>query len=359
MSHGSLFTGVGLLDHGLVLAGLDEPVWVCERDDWRRDTILARRFPRAVRRDDVRTVGADTVEPVRLIVGGFPCKGASTAGKRNGFDHPETVLWREMARAVRELRPRHVLLENVANLLALGGGAVWGEVLGDLASLGFDVEWDCIPAAAVGAPHRRDRVFAVATHPDRGVGRADQGERGLHDRALGVPGGRREDPDQHGAGRSAPAADAGRERGELRGGPGVVAGTGGPAAGEARERQRARDAARGGREAVADADVAGREEQHGPAVADGPQLVGVAVAGREPVAVGWGPYAAAVERWERELGRPAPSPLVRRVDDRRATRLDRSRLSALGDGVQVQVGRLMGEHLLSIDPSLAATREVD
>jgi site-specific DNA-cytosine methylase len=57
-----------------------------------------------------------------------------------GFDHPETVLWREMARAVRELRPRYVLVENVANILALHDGAVWGEVLGDLAALGFDVE---------------------------------------------------------------------------------------------------------------------------------------------------------------------------------------------------------------------------
>jgi site-specific DNA-cytosine methylase len=136
---------------------------------------MAARHPRqALARarvhSDVRHVG-DGCEPVDLIAGGFPCKGASTAGKRNGFDHPETVLWREMARAVGELRPRYVLVENVANILALHDGAVWGEVLGDLAALGYDVVWDCLPAAAVGAPHGRDRVFAVAAHGRAGWSR--------------------------------------------------------------------------------------------------------------------------------------------------------------------------------------------
>ncbi|HET9598616.1 MAG TPA: DNA cytosine methyltransferase, partial [Anaeromyxobacteraceae bacterium] len=164
MRVGGLFDGVGLLAYGLHLAGLDH-AWLCEVDPWRR-SILARRWPGVPIFDDVRAVGADSAERVDVIAGGFPCKGASTAGKRNGFEHPETVLWREMARAVRELRPRYVLVENVANILALHDGAVWGEVLGDLAALGYDVTWDCLPAAAVGAPHLRDRVFAIAAHAE-------------------------------------------------------------------------------------------------------------------------------------------------------------------------------------------------
>jgi site-specific DNA-cytosine methylase len=100
------------------------------------------------------------------IAGGFPCKGASTVGKREGFGHAETVLWFEMARAIGELRPKYVLVENVANILGLHDGEVWGTVLGDLVALGYDVVWDCLPAAAVGAPHLRDRVFAIATHTE-------------------------------------------------------------------------------------------------------------------------------------------------------------------------------------------------
>jgi DNA (cytosine-5)-methyltransferase 1 len=165
LTHGSYFTGIGLLDLGLCLAGLDEPEWVCELDDWRRDAILARRFPRAVRHETFETPEPTTSPASTSSPAASPAR-EQAPGKRNGFDHPETVLWREMARAVGELRPRYVVVENVANILALHDGAVWGEVLGDLAALGYDVVWDCLPAAAVGAPHLRDRVFAVATYAD-------------------------------------------------------------------------------------------------------------------------------------------------------------------------------------------------
>lgn len=142
---GSVFSGIGLLDYGLHLAGIHHR-WLCEWDPWRRD-ILTKRWPGARVLDDVRHVGHGC-EPVELIAGGFPCKGASTSGKRNGFEHAETVLWREMARAIRELRPRYVLVENVANILGIHDGAVWGEVLGTLAALGYDTVWDCLPAAS-------------------------------------------------------------------------------------------------------------------------------------------------------------------------------------------------------------------
>ncbi len=327
MSHGSLFTGIGLLDYGLTLAGLAAPRWVVERDDWRRNEILARRFPDAVRHDDVRTVGAHNLQPVRLVVGGFPCKGASTAGKRNGFDHPETVLWREMRRVVRELRPEFVVLENVANLLALHRGDVWGEVLGDMAALGFDVEWDCIPAAAVGAPHRRDRVFAVATHDEGGHQGAVQSPRRERAGWPGPDGGAEDAPDAGPSGRRQDVRDV---------------------------RSGQPDAVRRG-EAVADPEDRGGNER---AISDGAASEGLEIhAWRDAVGRGipveWGSYGPAIHRWEAGLGRVAPEPLVRRVDDRSASRVERSRLSALGDGVQVQVGRLVGAHLLSIDPTLA------
>lgn len=289
---GSMFSGIGLLDYGLHLAGI-EHAWFCEADPWRRG-ILAKRWPGRLVLDDVRTVGVDAVPGVDLIAGGFPCKGASTAGKRTGFDHPETVLWREMARAVRELRPRYVLVENVANILALHDGAVWGEVLGDLAACGYDVRWDCLPAGAVGAPHLRDRVFAVACLADVMAGSSEQ-SRDWRSRTVAQPGAvqRSLGPDRH----AAAAADAPSDGGQ---------------------------AARRGRSAL-----------------------GRTSTGRG-VAVEWGAYEPAIRHWEAVHG-PAPEPLVRRVDDRGAARVERSRLSALGDGVQVQVGRIVGEYIVELE----------
>ena len=97
-------------------------------------------------------------QPVDIICGGFPCTDISNAGKRVGIGGEHSGLWREMARIIRLLRPRFVVVENVSALLARG----LGTVLGDLAACGYDAEWDCLPASAVGAPHRRDRLFVVA-----------------------------------------------------------------------------------------------------------------------------------------------------------------------------------------------------
>jgi DNA (cytosine-5)-methyltransferase 1 len=167
----SFFSGAGLLDAGFAQAGI-EHVLFCESDPWRRE-MLRKRWPGVPVLEDIRKLRAGDAATPDGIAGGFPCKGVSSAGNRNGFDHPETVLWREMARVVGEVRPTYVVLENVANLLTLKKGLVWQEVLETLATLGFDVVWDCIPAAAVGAPHRRDRVFAVAAHAAREPERAE------------------------------------------------------------------------------------------------------------------------------------------------------------------------------------------
>jgi DNA (cytosine-5)-methyltransferase 1 len=184
MTFGSLFSGVGGIDLGLERAGM-RCAWQCELDPYAR-RVLARHWPNVRRHDDVRTFPpdvADAVEPgcetlgscyewsgssnetqlrsawhVDLIAGGFPCQDISYAGKGAGLSGERSGLWYEFARVVRVLRPRYVLVENVSALLTRGLDAV----LGTLASLGYDAEWSCIPAAAVGAPHIRDRVFIVA-----------------------------------------------------------------------------------------------------------------------------------------------------------------------------------------------------
>lgn len=157
MRIGSLFSGIGGLELGLEWAGLGHVVWQVEQDEFCR-SVLAKHWPDAERFDDVRTVGAHCLAPVDLICGGFPCQDLSYAGKGAGLAGARSGLWSEYRRIVGELRPRFVVVENVAALLARG----LGDVLGDLAALGYDAEWHCLRASDVGAPHRRDRLFIVA-----------------------------------------------------------------------------------------------------------------------------------------------------------------------------------------------------
>jgi DNA (cytosine-5)-methyltransferase 1 len=152
---GSLFSGIGGIDLGLERAGM-RVVWQSEIDPYAC-RVLAKHWPTVPNLGDVTTIDWSTVERPDVICGGYPCQPFSLAGARRGEDDPRH-LWPHMLRALRELRPRFALLENVPGHLSLG----FGRVLGDLAESGFDAEWDCIPAAAVGAPHLRDRVFIVA-----------------------------------------------------------------------------------------------------------------------------------------------------------------------------------------------------
>jgi DNA (cytosine-5)-methyltransferase 1 len=153
---GSLFAGIGGIDLGLERSGM-RCSWQVEIDGYAT-RVLEKHWPDVPKFRDVRSVGAHNLASVDLIAGGFPCQDISNAGKQAGIDGARSGLWSEYKRIVRELRPRYVLVENVAALLVRG----MGTVLGNLAALGYDCEWQCIPAAAVGAPHRRDRVFIVA-----------------------------------------------------------------------------------------------------------------------------------------------------------------------------------------------------
>jgi DNA (cytosine-5)-methyltransferase 1 len=165
---GSLFSGIGGLDLGLERAGM-EVRWQCEIDPFAR-SILAKHWPDIPCYDDVRNLPYDQLAPVDVLVGGFPCQPVSDAGNRLAQADPRW-LWPAFATAVRHLRPRFVVMENVARILNRGLNGV----LGDLASLGYDCEWDCIPATAVGAPHPRDRFFAVAYPADWAESQRAQG----------------------------------------------------------------------------------------------------------------------------------------------------------------------------------------
>jgi DNA (cytosine-5)-methyltransferase 1 len=102
-------------------------------------------------------VGIRELQPVDVIAGGFPCQDISNAGKRIGISGERSGLWSEFSRIIGELRPRFVLVENVAALLVRGIETV----LGDLAAIGYDAEWQIISAADMGAPHLRKRVWIL------------------------------------------------------------------------------------------------------------------------------------------------------------------------------------------------------
>lgn len=154
---GSLFSGIGGLELGLEAALGAETVWQVENNPYAR-AVLERHWPNARRYEDVGAVGRHTLEPVELICGGFPCQGASAAGRRKGLEDERSGLWFEYARIIRELEPRWVVIENVPGLSNRG----LDQVLGSLATLRYDAVWECLSAAAIGAPHIRDRLFIIA-----------------------------------------------------------------------------------------------------------------------------------------------------------------------------------------------------
>lgn len=152
-----LFSGIGGFSLGLERTGGFETVAFCEIDPFCR-RVLAKHWPSVPCFEDVTTLRGESVGTVDVICGGFPCQDISAAGKRAGIGGARSGLWKEFGRLVGELRPIFVVVENSAELL----GAGLGDVLGDLASLGYDARWDCVPAAILGAPHGRDRLWLIA-----------------------------------------------------------------------------------------------------------------------------------------------------------------------------------------------------
>ena len=284
---GSLFSGYGGLDLAVEQAFHARTAWHCEWED-APSKVLARHWPDVPNYRDVTAVDWATVPPVDIITGGFPCQDVSLAGRRAGMtDGTRSNLWGAMRTAIETIKPTYVVAENVRGLLSahaesasdmepgtglLGdrsGGHLraLGRVLGDLADLGYDTQWCGLRASDVGAPHHRFRVFILATRRDvPHPGGSGGGGRGA------VPGARpggESDATTHGADprHGGPGADVGR-----------VEGISHPA-GNGRDEWRTEP----------------EGEPRGPHAP---------VGGTSD----WGPYAAAVHRWEPVVGRCAPAP---------------------------------------------------
>lgn len=168
MRIGSLFSGIGGLELGLEQATGARTVWQVEREPFCL-RVLAKHWPYAERFNDVCT--ATALPPVDIICGGFPCQDISILGTGAGLDGARSGLWREYRRIVDEVKPACVVVENVESLTKRG----LDRVILDLANLGYVGEWHMVSAASVGAPHRRNRIFIIATHPERVQLRRQQG----------------------------------------------------------------------------------------------------------------------------------------------------------------------------------------
>ena len=202
MRIGSLFSGMGGLDMAVesVFPGA-RPVWFCEWDD-APSRILAHHWPDVPNLRDVTAVDWSAVEPVDIITGGYPCQPFSAAGRREGTND-ERHLWPYVREAVRVLRPRYVVLENVA-----GHRSLWFDrVLGDMAEDRMHVWWTSVRASDVGAPHHRERLFILATPTDADRGGWGQGAEQSGASASKVA------PVVGGGAPTANSADDGRERG--------------------------------------------------------------------------------------------------------------------------------------------------
>lgn len=159
----SLFSGVGGMERGAENAGI-QTIGQVELGEFQRK-VLSKHWPEVPKWGEIQDVGErelSSIYPIDVVAGGFPCQDISNAGKRAGISGTRSGLWSEMVRTIRLVRPKYAVVENVAALLVRG----METVLGDLAESGYDAEWDCLPAVAFGASHRRDRTFIVA-YPER------------------------------------------------------------------------------------------------------------------------------------------------------------------------------------------------
>jgi len=172
LSVGSLFSGIMGIELGLRGAGKSRfglafafhTIWCCEKEEFAC-AVIKKNFPGLLNLGDITKVNWNEVEKPDILTGGFPCQDISLAGKGKGR--------KEYAEAIRILRPKYALIENVPMLARRGLDIV----LADLASCGYDAEWNIISAASVGAPHKRERMFIVA-YPHRNGCEGDKCESG-------------------------------------------------------------------------------------------------------------------------------------------------------------------------------------
>lgn len=166
MRHGSLFSGIGGFDLAAEWMGWNN-IFHCEWAEFPRK-ILHHYWPEAISYADITETDFNVHrDQIDILTGGFPCQPYSSAGKRKGKDD-ERHLWPHMLRAIREIRPRWVVGENVFGIVTWNDGLVFEEVCAELESEGYEVQPFILPAAAVNAPHRRDRVWFVAHYTNSG-----------------------------------------------------------------------------------------------------------------------------------------------------------------------------------------------
>ncbi len=176
-----LFAGAGGGELADLLLG-HIPVGACEIESYPRNVLLQRMrdgiLPVHPVWDDICTLdGKPWRGLVDIVCGGFPCQDISAAGKGAGIDGERSGLWGEMARVIREIRPRFAFVENSPMLTARG----LHRVLGDLAEMGYDAKWCVLGACDAGAPHKRDRIWILADREGwrlKGAAVADESSQG-------------------------------------------------------------------------------------------------------------------------------------------------------------------------------------
>ena len=325
LTFGELFAGIGGFSLGLERAGM-KCKWQVEIEPYAR-AVLKKHWPEVPKHDDVRTFPPQGDYSVDLICGGFPCQDISLAGKGAGLSGARSGLWYEFARIIGGIRPRYVVVENVAALATRGLDAV----VGTLSTLGYDAEWHVIPACAVGAPHRRERLWIVGVCCRDGAkanaSRSDADCVGSHRAEVNVFRGSQFRDEQDGIAGSVGAhvADADGRRLEVKREPehGVEQGSCGSetdGCGEGRRRSRAD---------VSHADCAGRQQQRRAEPTQAEQLA--AECG------GW---------WESE-------PDVGRVAHGVPSRVDR--LRCLGNAVVPQVVEVIGRAIVEHEKNRTAS----
>lgn len=162
--HGSLFSGIGGFDLAAEWAGWSN-AFNCEIDPFCRK-VLKYHFPNAVQYEDIKSTDFTIWRgKIDVLTGGFPCQPFSTAGKRKGTAD-NRYLWPEMLRAIREVRPRWVVGENVLGIVSWDGGMVFEQVHADLETEGYEVQAFVLPACGVNAPHQRYRTWFVAKNTE-------------------------------------------------------------------------------------------------------------------------------------------------------------------------------------------------
>jgi DNA (cytosine-5)-methyltransferase 1 len=303
---GSICSGMGGLELGIARVLPISTRWVADYEPPKKGKpqkqsaakVLAHRFPGVPNLGDITIVNWSTTAPVKVVCGGTPCQDVSAAGARAGMRAgTRSGIWASMVTAIEHHQPTLVIWENVRGALSAEADSnvepcpicvgnddpthlrALGRVHGDLAELGYDTCWVVLRASDVDAPHERARVFVAAwpTDPHRGPVREQPVERAQRGRTP-VTG-------QLGAATDADPADVGHER--------------------ARAPRGRRHGPPDDRHAAANANAndAGLGE-HRRSIAGQPGKPDAARSSRPD----WGPFTAAVARWERTLGRPAPAP---------------------------------------------------